>query len=192
MSLELERELVGRAQRGDMSAWEQLYRMHRDALFHRVIRPQVAVLADAEDVLVDTFTTGLERLGQFEWTGRSLFAWLARIAVNKSWDVGRKLARDQRGKQKVVDLQPTVAPPVPADEQLAAAADRKLARRRVEEVLERLNPRYARALRLRMLEERSRPECAELMEVKLGTFDVVLLRASRAFEKRWRSLYGEA
>ena len=188
MSLELEQELVARAQRGDMSAWEQLYRMHREALFHRVIRPRVAVLADAEDVLVDTFVTGLERLSQFRWTGRSIFAWLARIAVNKAWDVGRKTARDQRRTQKVVALRPTEAPPPPADEQLDAAADRERAQQQVAEVLEGLNPRYARALRLRLLEERSRVECAELLQVKLGTFDVVLLRATRAFEKRWRSL----
>ena len=30
-----------------------------------------------------------------------------------------------------------------------------------------------------------------MFEVKLGTFDVLLLRATRAFRKRWNELYGE-
>jgi len=53
-----------------------------------------------------------------------------------------------------------------------------------------MNPRYKRAIELRFLEERTRQECADVLEVKLGTFDVVLLRALRAFRKEWEALMG--
>ena len=49
--------------------------------------------------------------------------------------------------------------------------------------LERLNPRYAQALRLRLIEDRDREECAELMNVTVGNFDVILHRATKAFRK---------
>ena len=65
------------------------------------------------------------------------------------------------------------------------SADRRQAKARVDDVLARINPRYAKALRLRLLEDRPRAECAELLEVKLGTFDVLMLRAVRSFRKNW-------
>ena len=55
----------------------------------------------------------------------------------------------------------------------------------VEETLALLHPRYATALRLRLLEDRDRTECAELMEVTLGNFDVILHRASKAFRTKY-------
>ena len=49
-----------------------------------------------------------------------------------------------------------------------------------------------RALELRFFEERARPECAEALGVKIGTFDVVLLRALRAFRREWTAAVGAA
>ena len=53
--------------------------------------------------------------------------------------------------------------------------------------MDEINPRYKRALTLRFLEDRPRVECAELLEVKVATFDVLLLRALRAFRERWQA-----
>jgi DNA-directed RNA polymerase specialized sigma24 family protein len=58
---------------------------------------------------------------------------------------------------------------------------------RIGETLAGLNPRYRRAIELRLVEERSREACAEALEVKLGTFDVLLLRALRAFRTSWEA-----
>ena len=49
--------------------------------------------------------------------------------------------------------------------------------------LAKLNDRYATALRLRLLEDRSREECASILGVKVGNFDVILHRATKAFKK---------
>ncbi|MCB9624549.1 MAG: hypothetical protein H6723_14645 [Sandaracinus sp.] len=51
--------------------------------------------------------------------------------------------------------------------------------------LDALNPRYRQAIELRFFDERERQDCADLLEVKLGTFDVLILRALRAFRKEW-------
>ncbi|HEV8246703.1 MAG TPA: sigma factor-like helix-turn-helix DNA-binding protein, partial [Polyangiaceae bacterium] len=49
--------------------------------------------------------------------------------------------------------------------------------------LDRINPRYAKAIQLRVLEERSREEAAAALEVSMATFDVVLHRAMAALRK---------
>jgi RNA polymerase sigma-70 factor (ECF subfamily) len=60
--------------------------------------------------------------------------------------------------------------------------DIRVARQRVELLLDRINPRYARAIRLRILEEKSREEAARVLDVSVGTFDVVLHRAMSALK----------
>ena len=55
----------------------------------------------------------------------------------------------------------------------------------IEQVLETINPRYKRAIGLRFFEGRERADCAQELGVKLGTFDVVLLRALKAFRAQW-------
>ena len=46
-----------------------------------------------------------------------------------------------------------------------------------------MNPRYASAIRLRVLEERPREEVARELGVTVATFDVVLHRAMTALKK---------
>lgn len=41
------------------------------------------------------------------------------------------------------------------------------------------------ALRMRLIEDRDREECAAEMGVTVGNFDVILHRASKAFRKKY-------
>ena len=69
------------------------------------------------------------------------------------------------------------------DEQLCQKHDRQQARARVESALEAINQRYAKAIRLRVLQDRPREECAAELGVTVPTFDVVLHRALKAMKK---------
>ena len=65
----------------------------------------------------------------------------------------------------------------------AAYASREagaIERARMDAALARLSPRHRAAITLRVLEERPREECASRLGVRIGTFDVLLLRAIRA------------
>jgi len=172
-----------------MAAFEQLYRAHAPGLLARIIRPRVAAAADQEDVLVDTFRTALEKIGSYRSMGRGFFAWLARIAKNKVID----LARSRKTRARAVDRLAGEPAPEPAPEPdwalLARARDAHL-RAAVDTVLGELNPRYARALRTRFIDDTPRLACAEAFDVKVGTFDVLLLRAVRAFRAAWLARYG--
>ena len=59
--------------------------------------------------------------------------------------------------------------------------------KRQEDVLAGIHVRYATVIRLRLCEEKPRAVCAAALGVSVETFDVLLLRAVRAFRKA----YGE-
>lgn len=177
--LDQERKVVARLQAGDRAAFATLYGWYGDRLFRQVIWPRLPNREAAEDCLRDTFRTALEKISSFTLTDRSIFFWLRRIALNKAMDVHRLRQRDQR----LVDS-------VKAESELAAdepdpthAMEREQLRRMIDTSLTLLNERYATALRLRLLEDRSREECAQTLDITLGTFDVLLHRAVKAFRK---------
>ena len=137
--------------------------------------------------------TAYERIDQFQWRAAGIGPWLRQIAVNKVRDLHRTRGRherlqgvyqDQLAVLRGHDDSPTGQAADP-EMRVAWAQERELARTRIEQTLKVLNPRYARAIRLRLMEGSSREQCAEELEVTVATFDVVLYRAIRAFRKAW-------
>jgi RNA polymerase sigma-70 factor (ECF subfamily) len=70
-------------------------------------------------------------------------------------------------------------PPHPPDH----APELAQTKAQIHAALQTMNPRYAQALRLRLLEDQDRELCAETMGVTVGNFDVILHRACKAFRK---------
>ena len=192
--LALQRSLLRRAQAGDRAALGQLYRAFAPRLYRSVLMPRLGNAQAAEDALSETFRTLIEHLHNVDAESRSLYVWLARVARNKATDQHR--AR-QRGGRALASFEPMLKP-LRADADLGPEAEmeqrdnRLLLAHHVERVMDELNPRYRRALTLRFIEDRTRAECAAAMEVRLGTFDVLLLRAVRAFHRTWEVKVGSA
>jgi RNA polymerase sigma factor (sigma-70 family) len=188
-SLQWEQALVARAKRGDRSAFGELYDAYAGDLYRKILMPRLGNAQAAEDALAETFRSAIERLDAFEHREISIFHWLSRIAHNKAMDMHR--ARAVTGR-RIADLrvllEPLSAPQQGADALMELAVESSDVHGQVSKVLSELNPRYRRAIELRFFEERSREECAADLDVKLGTFDVVLLRALRAFRTRWEEL----
>jgi RNA polymerase sigma-70 factor (ECF subfamily) len=191
--LSRERELLTRARRGERDAVAALYRAFASRIYASVLMPRLGNPQAAEDALSETFRTALERLDTFDDHGVSIYFWLSRIAVNKATDMHRVKARTRRALTSFEDLLAPLRPSAPRPErELEAREHESHLRETVAAVLERINPRYRRAIALRFLEDKSRPQCAQAMDVKLGTFDVLLLRALRAFRTEWESIVGQA
>jgi RNA polymerase sigma-70 factor (ECF subfamily) len=183
--LQDERRAILRAQAGDPRALEPVLARHAESLFSSVILPRVGDRALAEDVVRDTFVAALEKIGAFRWQGRSIFFWLRQIALNRLIDLHRQRGRAAR-LVDALSAEAALAPAeMPADEALIAEQDRRRAWARIEAALAALPERYARAVRLRLVEERPREACAAALEVELGNFDVILFRALRAFRKAY-------
>jgi RNA polymerase sigma factor (sigma-70 family) len=185
--LEEERRAIARAQAGNVSALEPLLQAHAEALFSSVILPRVGDRAQSEDLLKDTLVTAIEKIGGFEWQGRSLYFWLRQIALRRVLDFHRARGRKQRFEAALVREAEADAALEAADEVLIAEEDRRRVSVRIEAALSRLPERYARAIRLRLVQDLPREECARELGVLTTTFDVVLFRAVRAFRKA----YGE-
>lgn len=183
--LQREKRAVEKAQAGDLAALEPILANHAEALFMGILG-RVGDRAQAEDILKDTLVTALERISTYTFQQRSIYHWLRQIAWNKVIDFHRAQGRRKRLCQalraELSDTEEATAPLL-----LSAAEERQLAQRRIESVLSDLHPRYATVIRLRLCEEKPRAACAAALGVSVETFDVLLLRAVRAFRKA----YGE-
>jgi RNA polymerase sigma-70 factor (ECF subfamily) len=181
--LEEERLCLVALRRGDRKAFDRLYAVMAPPLYARVLLPRLGDPAAAEDVLSESFARLVEKLDTYEDRGASIWSWLVTIAANRAQDVHRERAR---GGRALVGYESLLAPLLEArgasDEE---ALDGPKLRAGVQRTLVALPPRYRRAIELRFFEERERAACAEILEVKLGTFDVLLLRALRAFRAAW-------
>lgn len=177
--LDQEREVVLRLQAGDREAFGTLYGWYGDPIF-RAILSRLPNRELAEDCLRDAFRAALEKIDSFSYDNRSIFFWIRRIAINKAMDTHRRTRRDLDLVERV-KVQPLPIAHVPPRPDRGLEVDDT--KRDVETSLSRMNTRYATVLRLRLIEERTREECAKILDVTVGNLDVLLHRACKAFRK---------
>jgi RNA polymerase sigma-70 factor (ECF subfamily) len=187
-----ERDCIARAQRGDRAAFAELYRVFAPRLYAQVLYPKLGRRDAAEDALSETFRALIEHLHGLQVEGARLWPWLHRVATNKALDMHRSKARTRRALANFEALLAPLGAHGDAAAELELSAGRGALAERIRRVLAELPPRYARAIELRFFEDRPRDACAALMDVKLGTFDVLLLRALRAFRTQWEAQLASA
>lgn len=179
-----ERALCDRAHAGDRAALGDLLRRHGPRLYRAVLLPRLGSTAAAEEALSVTYLKVVERFDQFRWQEVGVYPWLRIVALHVALDQLRRSKRETVFKPE--DLEREIDDGQRAAQRAAReseAEDLSAARQRVSDVIGRIHPRYAKALTLRILEERSREECAAALEVSEATFDVVLHRAVAALKK---------
>jgi RNA polymerase sigma-70 factor (ECF subfamily) len=192
-SLPDERAVVERAKRGDRRAFESIYRAYAAALFGYVLVPMLGDRDDAQDCLRETFLAAHAALASYEWRESGIYGWLKVLAKNKARDLLRASGRRQRLRGAFAEHVDAMTGP--ADDPTEEEIQREALRAQIHAVLRTMNPRYAQVLELRLLAGRSREDCAAALDVKIGTLDVLLFRAVRAFraacEKQGVTLRGE-
>src|SRR6266540_6143345 len=85
-----ELDLVGRCRRGEVGAFEELYRAHSGRLFSLAVR-MLGNPADAEDLLQEIFLSAHRKLESFRGEA-ALGTWLYRLATNHCLDYLRSRA----------------------------------------------------------------------------------------------------
>ncbi len=184
--LEEEQRLVEEAQRGNLDAMRPILERYAQPLYGTVILPRLGDTASAEEVLRDTLATAVEKINKFTWQGKSIYPWLRQIAINKVFDVHRQSKRSRRLADAMAHELPVESDPAShADAQLIADQERRTHRSRIDDTMELLQERYRTAIELRLVQELPREECAKRLGVTIGTFDVLLFRAVRAFRKHF-------
>lgn len=182
--LERERLLVQRAHAGDRAAVGELLTAHGPALYRCVLLPRLGSEAAARDALAEVYARVVERIDRFTWQNVGFWPWLRTVALRVALDQLRARKRlviwEAEDVAREVDAAQTTTP---VDQKLGEHRERIAARAKVEEALSRIHPRYAKAIRLRVLEEQPREDVARALEVSTATFDVVLHRAMQALRK---------
>jgi RNA polymerase sigma-70 factor (ECF subfamily) len=178
-----ERALCERARAGDRGALGELLRTHGPRLFRAVLLPRLGSRAAAEEALSVTYLKVVERFDQFSWQAVGVYPWLRVVALRVALDQLRARKRETVFQPEDLEREIDQGERDARDAISSEAQDLAFARQRVVELVGRLHPRYGQALTLRILEERSREECAVALEVSTATFDVVLHRAVAALKK---------
>jgi RNA polymerase sigma-70 factor (ECF subfamily) len=193
VELEEEQRQVEEAQAGNLDAMRPILERYAQPLYGTVILPCLGDVASAEDVLRDTLATAVEKIKRFTWQGKSIYPWLRQIAINKVYDVHRQSKRSRRLADAMVHEVPVETDPdTHADAQLIADQERAAHRARIDEAMNQIADRYRIAIELRLVQELPREECAKRLGTTVGTFDVLLFRAVRAFRKHFGSRDGAA
>lgn len=163
--LATESELVNRARRGDVAAFEGLVSVHADHLYSVVLR-LVGDRAEAEDVVQETLLRAWRAIERFR--GQSLFfTWLYRIAVNEANRALEKRSRTGRGAQVDEDAVQLSAPEA---EEPANRAEQHELHGALDGAIADLAPSYRTALVLRDIEGLSTREAAKIAGVGEAAF----------------------
>ena len=181
--LDAERALVVRAQAGDRDALGAILRKHGPRLYRSVLLPRLGSAATAEEALSRTYVKVLERFDQFTWQAVGVYPWLRVVALRVALDLLRSRKRELLFEPEDVERELDHAEREAREADALERHDLDCAKERVRELLARINPRYADAIRMRVLEERSRDEAAVALGVSVATFDVVLHRAMASLRK---------
>jgi len=112
----LSMELVGRAQKGDLSAYNRIFERYYERVLHIVnirLGKHIKSFVEAEDILQETFIAAVKTFDRFEMRHESsLIAWLARLAENKireAVDYHHAQKRDRRRDRALVYVRDSMA-----------------------------------------------------------------------------------
>ncbi|HEV2924484.1 MAG TPA: sigma-70 family RNA polymerase sigma factor [Solirubrobacteraceae bacterium] len=160
-----ESELIGRAQAGDVAAFEELACVYVDRLYAVALR-FVDDGSEAEDVVQETLLRAWRGIGRFQ--GRAMvFTWLYRIAVNES---NRALERRLRRRATVPVDEEAIQVAAPPHEGPANRAEQRELREALDLAIAGLAPPYRTALVLRDVEGLSTREAAKIAGVGEAAF----------------------
>ena len=174
-----EAELVERAKRGDVGAYEELVRMHQN-LAARTAYVIAGQAADAQDAVQEAFVKAYRSLGRFR-EGASFRPWLLRIVANEAIS-RRRSARRQAALALRAAEGRLQGDAVPSPEGAALEQERH---REVVAAVARLRPEDRLVIAYRYWFDLSEAEMAEALGCARGT---VKSRLSRALVKLRESL----
>jgi RNA polymerase sigma-70 factor (ECF subfamily) len=184
----VDREIVHRCRRGDVGAFEELYKRYGSRLYTVAYR-MTGSAADAEDLVQDIFLQVYRRLDTFRGEA-ALGTWLHRLAVNACLDFVRsKHGRRQRVTDSAEDLDALEAP--------AAGPwrpDAALDRMDLERAIAQLPPSYRRAFLLHDVEGLEHHEIGATLGIAEGTSKSLVFKARTRLRSllRGRGIAGAA
>ena len=175
--------MIRRAQRGDADAFEQLLLEHQKNVYNLCYR-MAGNPDDAMDLSQETFLRAWRCLDQYQFAS-AFSTWLYRLCSNICIDFLRRRRRQQTvpltfedadGEEQtyaVPDVQPL------PEEQV----ELKLTRETLAAAMAQLLPEHRAVLQLRVVNEMSYEQIADVLDIQIGTVKSRLSRARNQLKK---------
>ena len=165
-----EHELVQRARKGDLGAYDELVRRYQERIYATVYH-MTSNHEDANDLAQEAFIKAFQALKSFKG-GSSFYTWVYRIAVNKTINFLKQ--RKNRTAMSLNDLDFNAE----HDPDLVALVSDKTPRRdagltelqeKLNEAMQKLSEPHRLVVTLHDVQGMSHEEIAKIMECNIGT-----------------------
>lgn len=175
--------LIRRAQRGDADAFEQLLLEHQKNVYNLCYR-MAGNPDDAMDLSQETFLRAWRCLDQYQFAS-AFSTWLYRLCSNICIDFLRKRRRQQTvpltfedadGEEQTYAVPD--AQPLPEEQ-----VELKLTRETLAAAMAQLLPEHRAVLQLRVVNEMSYEQIADVLDIQIGTVKSRLSRARNQLKK---------
>jgi RNA polymerase sigma-70 factor (ECF subfamily) len=157
-----EASLIERCRRGELGAFEEIYRVHAGKLYGLILR-MVGNPADAEDLLQEVFLSAHRKLEGFRGES-ALGTWLYRLATNQCLDYLRSRAAKAGQVTDGIDDEPGVP-----DAGSRAIAEQTVAKMDLERAVAQLPAGCRAAFLLHDVEGLEHREVADALGIAEGT-----------------------
>lgn len=175
--------LIRRAQRGDADAFEQLLLEHQKNVYNLCYR-MAGNPDDAMDLSQETFLRAWRFLDQYQFAS-AFSTWLYRLCSNICIDFLRRRRRQQTvpltfedadGEEQTYAVPD--AQPLPEEQ-----VELKLTRETLAAAMAQLLPEHRAVLQLRVVNEMSYEQIADVLDIQIGTVKSRLSRARNQLKK---------
>ena len=183
-----ERKIIKKAAAGNADAFEQLLLKYQTPIYNLCLRI-TGNQEDAADMTQEAFLKAWRSLSSFQFDS-SFSTWLYRLASNTCLDYLRSLKRrpqcsltveDDEGEEQVLDVIDEAPTP---EEALLSAEERS----QLVNALSQLETSQRQIITLRVVNDLSYAEIAEILDVKEGTVKSRLARARDSLRKKFLQL----
>lgn len=186
-------ELVGRCQRGETEAFNELitrYRQRCYAMIYQMVRNE----EDAWDLAQDGFVRAWKNVKNFRGQS-SFYTWLYRILTNVTLDwLRKKHIRGDAEFDDTIGLR-SIEPGAPTAPRPAAAPADNLAqgevRARINAAIEKLTPEHRAVIVMREFDGMDYKEIADAMECSIGTVMSRLFYARKKLQTLLHDVYDQ-
>lgn len=172
-----EKKLVDKILAGDKKALRRFYIEFQPRLLNFILK-NIGNPKDAEEILQDTLLATLEALRDFSFRCR-LFTFLCAIAKRKIGDFYRKRKIKTIVFSHIPEIKPLVSALFLPEEKL----DEEILKKKIEETLRLLRPKYEKVLKLKYLEGLTVKEIAQKLSISFKSAESTLFRARKEFVK---------
>jgi RNA polymerase sigma-70 factor (ECF subfamily) len=171
-------ELLERFARGDMDAFEELFRQFQSDVYGWIVRI-VRNRSTAEDLTVDAFLRAYRAHARFA-PDRGFGGWMRRIATNLALDHLKRSRRETPLDESF--------PAVVTNENPGVQQEK---REQIERAFQSLSPKLRVTARLALVEDVPYHEIAEALGISDATARVRVFRATQALRKSLKELGAE-